>query len=301
VTDADDELLRLPDGRGVQLWQGGAADGHPVLFFHGCPDTRWAAHSGADAARRAGVRLIAVNRPGYGGSDAAASDHLSVANDTEAVADLLGLGRFAVLGMSVGGPYALASAATHPERVVAAVVVAAPGDVTAMDPPWHRDDLTDEQQAQLRQVAHSTADQAIELFRPDFAAYVAFVNPDDPDDEALARRVTAELHPLDEPLMQALPAADVAASAREALAQLDGYLRDTAAMFRPWGFDLARVRCPMSVWCGEHDTNHPPRNSRWIADHVHGAELVMRSTAHLGTLIRHWDELLHGIVPAFSG
>ncbi len=42
--------------------------GRPVLFFHGCPDTRRAARSGYDAARRLGVRLIAGNRPGYGAS-----------------------------------------------------------------------------------------------------------------------------------------------------------------------------------------------------------------------------------------
>jgi len=100
--------------------------------------------------------------------------------------------------------------------------------------------------------------------------------------------------------MRGLPTAEVAASAREALAQPDGYLRDAATTFRPWAFDLAKVRCPTSIWCGEHDTNHPPRNSRWIAERVDGAQLVVRSTAHLGTLMSHWDELLHGIVPAFS-
>ena len=99
--------------------------GPAVLFFHGCPDTRLAARPGDDAARRLGVRLVAVSRPGYGQSDAAASGHLSVADDTAAVADLLGIDRFAVLGMSVGGPYALACAARHPDRVTAAGVVAA--------------------------------------------------------------------------------------------------------------------------------------------------------------------------------
>ena len=68
---------------------------------------------------------MAFNRPGYDGSDAAPSDHLTVADDAVELADGLGLGRFAVLGMSIGGGYALACAARHPERVSAAAIVAA--------------------------------------------------------------------------------------------------------------------------------------------------------------------------------
>ena len=289
------DLLRLADGRRVQLWQGGAAGGHPVLFFHGCPDSRRAAFGGENAARRAGVRLIAFNRPGYGDSDPAASDHRSVADDVVALADLLGIDRFAVLGMSVGGPYALACAAIHPGRVTAAAVVSAPGDGTAMDPAWHRDGLSEEQREVLSRAAGLPADEAVELFRPEFAAWVASMRIEDPDDTALARRWTAGLHPLDARLVSALPAAEVAAAAREALAQLDGYLRDAATLFRPWAFDVARVSCPTTVWCGEQDTNHPPRNSRWLTAQVPDARLVVRPTAHLGTLLEHWDEILRDL------
>ncbi len=84
----DDDLVTLPDGRVAQLWQGGAATGPVVFFLHGCPDTRRAAFSGDGAARRAGVRLVAVNRPGYGRSEPCASGHASVADDTLAVAGL---------------------------------------------------------------------------------------------------------------------------------------------------------------------------------------------------------------------
>src|SRR3954452_23631233 len=99
------ELSRLPDARMAQLWQGAAADGPVVFFWHGCPDSRLAARSGERAAGRVGVRLVAVNRPGCGRCDPDASGALSVSDDTVAVADLLGIDRFALLGMSVGGPY----------------------------------------------------------------------------------------------------------------------------------------------------------------------------------------------------
>ena len=62
------DTVELAGHRVAQLWLGGADTGPVVLFFHGCPDTRWAARSGEDAAREAGVRLLCVNRPGYGAS-----------------------------------------------------------------------------------------------------------------------------------------------------------------------------------------------------------------------------------------
>ena len=96
---AGGQSLVLSDGRRAEFWDGGASDGFPVIFFHGCPDCRLQAVPGAAAALRTGVRLIAINRPGYGRSDRHASTHASVADDVTALADRLNCERFAVLGM----------------------------------------------------------------------------------------------------------------------------------------------------------------------------------------------------------
>lgn len=120
-----DEVITLPDGRAAQYWDNGL-DGPAVLFFHGCPDTRHAAVTGAGAAAALGVRLVAVNRPGYGRSDRHDSTQSSVADDAVAVVDALGLADFAARGMSVGTAYALVCAARHPARVRSLALVAAP-------------------------------------------------------------------------------------------------------------------------------------------------------------------------------
>ena len=117
-------VTALPDGRSAQFWLGGSGSGPTVLFFHGCPDTRWAARTGEAAARRAGARLLCVNRQGYGRSTPADSTHASAAADALAVADVLGIDEVAVLGMSVGGGYAAACAATHQDRVTRLGIVA---------------------------------------------------------------------------------------------------------------------------------------------------------------------------------
>ena len=76
-------------------------------------------------ARERGLRVIGFDRPGYGNAPAEPNRTLrSVADATAALMDDLGAEKFAVIGVSGGGPYALASAAFLPDRVVAAISAA---------------------------------------------------------------------------------------------------------------------------------------------------------------------------------
>lgn len=292
-----DGLLTLPDGRHVQTWEGGDPRGTPVLFFHGCPDTRHAAMPGHDAARSAGIRLVAFNRPGYGWSDAAASTHASVADDAAAVADELRLQQVAAVGMSIGGQYALAFAGRHPDRVHAVAALATPAVIPALDPPTHRDDLSAQAREELCRLAALPIGEAMETARPQFEDFVAQVAPDDADDEALTRRWLAMLPAADAALVRAISTVgQVAASVREALVQREGYLRDAALAFREWAVDPRTVRCPVRLWYGEDDDNVSLRSARWFAEHLPDARLVVRpGTGHLATLHRHWDEVLRTV------
>jgi pimeloyl-ACP methyl ester carboxylesterase len=286
----------LADGRTVHWSEGGDPGGTPVLFFHGTPDTRRASWSGYAAAQRAGVRLIAANRPGYGASTPAAASYRRVVDDVLALADSLGLATFGVLGMSVGGPYALACAALAPARVSAAAVVGSPGEVTRMEPPWPRDALDEQGQELFRRLAVGTVEQNLEAVRPDFLAYRARVDPEDPDDVALAARWIGGLPPEDRVLLAGRPAADLAADAREALLVPDGYLADAALVFRPWDFRVDAVRCPVTLWYGERDAQSPPRHGTWLAAALQRATLHVRpGLGHLETLLRSWDEILTSV------
>ncbi|WP_405062587.1 alpha/beta hydrolase [Kribbella sp. NBC_01505] len=306
MADLADDGVRLEDGRWVELWHGGATAGMPVLFLPGCPDTRQAAYPGDAAARRLGVRLVAINRPGYGRSTSHASTHLSVADDVVAVADALGIERFAVAGMSIGGPYAVACAARHPDRVTALAVLASPASVPELDPPYHRDDLDVDGQAFFNRLARTAPEEAVELMRPDFLAYVAQLNPSDPDDTALVRRFLAELDPQDAEVMRGATGEvaglrlgsdqAIAAGVREALANPEGYLRDAAISFRAWDFRPEEVCCPTRLWYGELDTNASVRNGHWLAERIPGAQFVIHpQTTHLAVLHKHWTAVLSGL------
>lgn len=120
-------VLGLPDGRDLAFAEYGDPDGYPVIGFHGTPGSRLQLGAVDDDARAAGVRLVALDRPGYGHSTLVPARRLEDwPRDVLAVADHLGLERFAVLGVSGGGPHALACAAALPGRLTAVAAVSSP-------------------------------------------------------------------------------------------------------------------------------------------------------------------------------
>src|SRR5690606_5593036 len=107
------------DGRSVRVRDAGDPDGAPIIYFHGTPGSRLDVCFGDEAAIHARVRVISFDRPGYGRSNPAAYDLESVARDALQIATDLGVDRFAALGWSGGGPFALATAAYGGDRVSA--------------------------------------------------------------------------------------------------------------------------------------------------------------------------------------
>jgi pimeloyl-ACP methyl ester carboxylesterase len=117
TTSQQPQLLRLPDGRRLAFAEYGPRDGAPCIVLSGMPGSRvapaWAFPARLLAER--GVRLLGVDRPGYGASDPNSSTTaLGVADDLGVLCETVGLDRFAVLGISVGAPFALACTIRFP-------------------------------------------------------------------------------------------------------------------------------------------------------------------------------------------
>ena len=126
-------IVGLADGRSLEVHELGDPDGFPIVFHHGTPG------SGAIYARwdTPGVRLIAYDRAGYGGSTRKAGRVVAdVVADITALADALSLERFATWGLSGGGPHSLACAALCDERLVAAATLAGVGPWNAKGLDW---------------------------------------------------------------------------------------------------------------------------------------------------------------------
>ena len=121
----DDTHIVLPkDGRRFGLSEFGAPKGKPLFYFHGFPGSRLEARLVHEQACRQQIRLIAVDRPGYGQSAYQPGRRLAHwPRDIAAIADTLKLDRFSVLGVSGGAPYAAACARFMPERLITTGIV----------------------------------------------------------------------------------------------------------------------------------------------------------------------------------
>ena len=112
--DAD---IALRDGRRIAYCEWGDREGRPIILCHGAPGSRVFGPDSKTTAE-AGVRLITVDRPGYGRSDPKPGRQiLDWPADVEELAAALGVDEFDVAGHSSGGPYALACASSFPVRV----------------------------------------------------------------------------------------------------------------------------------------------------------------------------------------
>ncbi len=130
------DSVRLPDGRILAVDDVGDPTGLPVVYLHGTPDSRLARHPDDGLAAAAGVRLVAVDRPGCGASDHDPAGTLgSFGVDLGHVLDDLDIERAVVLGWSAGGLFALAAASGLGERVLAVRLVGTVPPVEAYADP----------------------------------------------------------------------------------------------------------------------------------------------------------------------
>ena len=129
------QTVAAADGRTLTIAEWGDPDGFPVSRSMA---RRARALSGRPRERvcDVGARVITYDRPGYGGSDRFRGRRVvDCVADVSAIADSLGIERFAVSGGSWGGPHSLAVAARLPERVTRAACLAgvAPFDMPGFD------------------------------------------------------------------------------------------------------------------------------------------------------------------------
>lgn len=127
---------RLPDSRVIGYEEFGAPDGVPVLALHGTPGSRLKFTATDAPGRELGLRIIAPDRWGYGASDAPARPELAAyADDIASLMDRLGIAKAGVIGISGGGPYAVAVAAGLGARITALALVSPVGLVAGPGAP----------------------------------------------------------------------------------------------------------------------------------------------------------------------
>jgi pimeloyl-ACP methyl ester carboxylesterase len=262
VSSETTRSVELPDGRSLEVHELGDPDGFPIVFHHGTPG------SGTLYARWAtpGVRLIAYDRAGYGGSTRKQGRTVvDVVADITVVADELGLERFATWGLSGGGPHALACLALCDERLTAAATLAGVG-------PWNvegLDWLAGMGEGNLREFELTLAGE--EALRPAVERDRAEMLEATP--EQLRDAMAPHLSPTDSAALTDDLAAYFHGNMAHGIGEsADGWIDDSLAFVEPWGFELSAIARPVLVVQGGDDLMVPKRHGEWLAANVPGAE-----------------------------
>jgi len=281
--DRGDRVLRVRDA--------GDPDGPVVIYFHGTPGSRLDLSFGEHAAAEQGVRLVTFDRPGYGGSTAAPFGLAAIAADAHAVADGLGVARFATLGMSGGGPGALAAATVPGGRVARVGVASGAGPFQLV--PGALDDFDDNERA-VAALLPADPVAAAAGFAAGFEPLIDAFAPGGPGPAAVFADL---LSPRDSELIEDPRfASALTATIREALRPgTSGGGWDNVSWVGAWDVDLSAIRCPVLLWYGTEDRFAPPAHGRWLAENLPDTRLVMREgEGHFG-IMEHLGEMLDAL------
>jgi pimeloyl-ACP methyl ester carboxylesterase len=278
--------ILLPDGRTLRIVEGGDPGGRPVFVLHPCPGSKllYRKHE-ADASRR-GIRLIGHDRAGYGGSTAKPGRSvIDEASDVRAIADSLGIDRFAVWGHSSGGSFALACAAVLPDRVVAVASLAGVAPYPAEGLDWFAgvDEanvadfqlFTNDPVAWKLKMTEDVKGLRAETVEQMYASLFGFLS--DADRAVLTPELLAFGH----------------AQLQDGLSQgPDGFIDDHLSDVRPWGFELNSIKVPVQLWHGTDDRLVPVSHAKWLAAHLPRADIHLEpGEGHISLFARRIPEV----------
>jgi pimeloyl-ACP methyl ester carboxylesterase len=287
-----DQTIELKDGRRLGYAEYGDPGVEPVVLVHGTPGSRLYWESFPGFPFRPDLRIIAPDRPGYGLSDWKPGRTLSDwPDDVVELADALGTKRFAILGVSGGGPETLACAWKIPERITVAGILHSPSPTNA---PGYFENMSRTNQFFLRLAARSPW-----LMRKNMQFVTSLIR----------RNPTKYVDRMTHKFSGADRAAIMRPEIREALVRdfTDSFVGsdvgraygDDVVLHHalPWGFDLADIRVKVHLWQGEEDSSVPMSQARYLAETLPNCQAVFVPNAGHLWHIDHMREVLDALVP----
>lgn len=287
VTEKHAQYITLSSGRKLCYAEYGAENGLPLLYFHGWPSSRLQARTLDTLGKELGVTIYAPDRPGLGKSENQLNRRLHDISET--VEDILTQLRITdkvhLLGVSGGGPYALATACALNDRVSStSIVCGAPPlaefkDNKGMNPTYRL-------LLQLRPVLPALLKPALPITKwvasktyqePPLSWFVKTLAP---ADQKIFLEDKATLFALD--------------SFREALTEnAPGLILDADAYSAPWNLDFTKISHPVHFWHGTADQNLPFHMAKELAAMVPKAiPHWIEGEGHYSLPIQHSRDIL---------
>ena len=274
------------DGRTLAFALWGDPDGFPVLGNHGCPGSRFDRWPDEALYSQLGIFLVTHDRAGYAlSSRRRGRQVVDEVDDLVVLADHLGVERFGVTGASGGGPHALACAARVPQRVVGAVAsvcIAPIGDGGMEYDAWL--DGMDPENVEFSKLEVAGDEPALTEKLEALREHVASSIESNPR----AMLDAFELSESDGTATAIPETAQVATeSGREwTRGNVGGWVDDSLALARPWGFDLMQIEVPVLLRYGLTDVLVPPGHGHWLAATIPGCEVRIEDEAATSRKIR---------------
>jgi pimeloyl-ACP methyl ester carboxylesterase len=283
--------ISLSTGRVLEVAVAGPENGIPVVLHHGTPGSLILFDPFIEAIVKRGLRYFSYSRAGYGSSTRQPGRKVAdCSSDTVEILDQFGVDRFFVIGWSGGGPHALACAALLPQRVIAAATIASIA-------PWNSQNLNwlagmgkeniEEFNAAL--AGPNKLQLFLERAGPGFAQVTAgqiiaaFGDLVDDVDKAV---LTGELG--------AFLADNVRGGLRNGFW---GWFDDDIAFISDWGFDLSRIKVPVTIWHGAKDRMAPFAHGQWLAEHLPAAQArLLPEHGHLSLVVGAFDKILDELI-----
>jgi pimeloyl-ACP methyl ester carboxylesterase len=283
------KTITLRDGRTFAFTEHGDLSGKPVLFIHGNPGSRNMRHPDETIAQSLNARIITPDRPGYGLSDfQPGRSYLDYPEDISQLMDALKIEKFAVLGVSAGGPYAAACAYKLPNRITRTAIVSSAA-------PINRENAYENLQPSMK-----TAFNLVKTLPGWLSHFILWLqtrkqqrDPEKSLDERAAMLSAADKATLARPEYRS----QVLAYRTEAVRQgVRGMLREMQLLVSPWGFPLEDIRGDVSVWHWEDDLLVPVQMGRYLALCIPNVEAHFLPGGGHYSLFEHWREILASLL-----
>jgi pimeloyl-ACP methyl ester carboxylesterase len=283
--------LGLSDGRSLDVEVSGPAGAIPLVAHRGTPGERSQYPPFAEAVAARGLRYVSYSRPGYGGSSRQPGRAVAdCAADTAAILAHLGADRCYTVGVSGGGPHALACAALLADQVLACATVAGGGAFGAQDLDF-LEGMGRENHEEFGAALAGPAELQAYLERQ--AEVFAEITG-----EQVAAALGDLVSPVDVAALTGDFAAHMALSLRRAVANgIWGWFDDDLAFTRPWGFELDSITVPVVVWQGGQDRMVPVAHGRWLAASLPTARArLLPGEGHLSIVVGKFGEIVGELI-----
>ncbi|HEY6470281.1 MAG TPA: alpha/beta hydrolase [Candidatus Dormibacteraeota bacterium] len=275
LVDGSDKVITTSEGRSVGFRRYGADTEPSLLYLHGCPGSRAEVRLyEPDLLEDLGICVVAVDRAGYGLTESASDwDVLARVRDAVAVAGAVGMSTFTVQGTSAGGAYALAVAASVPDRVRSVILAGGQG---RLDTDWAFDDMPAEFAESWREELRDP-EGSRQRFETEM---LAFRNA--PDIVGAWLDMTSHMTDDERAFVASCGDALIEDTLEATRQGAMGYWLDGQTRGRPWPFAVDTIQAPIHVFHGDRDGWNPlPALRRSLVGAAHIHEHIYAGGDHL--------------------